>query len=374
MTTLALVALALAGLYACLTAINLTLFRVPRPERHGNTLAISLLIPARDESRRIEATLQAALASRDIALEIIVLDDGSSDDTAARVAALAEHDARVRLIAGRPLPTGYNGKQYACAQLAAAACHDTLVFIDADVHLGPDALARAAGWLHRRRLGLASGFPRQITGSWGEMLLVPMIPVLLLGYLPIPLARLLPRAPSLAAGCGQFMLVTRTAYEAAGGHAACVQRMHDGLNLPANVRRAGHASDLFNAAGLASCRMYDGFTAAWHGFSKDATEGMATPRGLPIWTVLLIGGHWLPCLVFIAAIVGATPASLTMAATALGLLIAARLAVAVATHQSMRAVLCHPAAVVTTLALQWRALILARLGRPRAWRGRFYEP
>ena len=153
--------------------------------------------------------------------------------------------------------------------------------MDADVTLSPDALARSAGWLHRRRLGLASGFPEQPTNTWGETLLVPMIPVLLLGYLPIALARLMPRAPSLAAGCGQLMLVTRHAYADAGGHGAMATHMHDGLHLPANVRRAGHATDLFNAAGLARCRMYEGLASAWRGFSKDATEGMATPIGLP---------------------------------------------------------------------------------------------
>ena len=369
------IALALAGLYAGLTVFNLALFRVPArvsetvPER-----AVSLLIPARDEGARIRATLEAALASHNIELEVIVLDDGSSDDTPDQVSALAAHDARVRLIPGAPLPAGLNGKQHACAQLAAAAGHDTLIFIDADVHLAPDALARATAWLHGRRLGLASGFPNQPTGTWGETLLVPMIPVLLLGYLPLGLARLLRRAPSLAAGCGQLMAVTRTAYAAAGGHAAIATRMHDGLHLPANVRRAGHATDLFNAAGLARCRMYDGFVSAWRGFSKDAIEGMATPRALPVWTLLLAGGHLWPFVVLIAALFTASIQALGVAALAIVLLAVARIAVAHATGQRALAVVLHPAAVVATLALQWQALIAARRGRARTWRGRSYTP
>ena len=369
------IALGLAGLYAGLTAFNLALFRVPARVFHTvPKRAVSLLIPARDEGARIRAALEAALASRNIELEIIVLDDGSSDDTPDQVRALATRDARLRLITGARLPAGLNGKQYACAQLAASARHDTLVFIDADVHLAPDALARATAWLHGRGLGLASGFPCQPTDTWGETLLVPMIAVLLLGYLPLGLARLMPRASSLAAGCGQLMLVTRAAYTAAGGHAAIATRMHDGLNLPANVRRAGHATDLFNAAGLARCRMYDGFVSAWRGFSKDAIEGMATPRALPVWTLLLAGGHLWPFVVLIAALFTASIQALGVAALAVVLLAVARIAVARATGQRALAVVLHPAAVVATLALQWQALIAARRGRARTWRGRSYTP
>ena len=375
MFALALAALALTGLYAGLTLTNLWLFRVPAPVAEGGEPArLSLLIPARDEAARIEATLTAALASRDVTLEVVVLDDGSSDDTAARVQRMAAADPRLRLIRGGPLPPGFNGKQYACAQLAEAAAHNTLVFIDADVTLSPDALARSAAWLRQRGLGLASGFPSEITRTWGETLLVPMIPVLLLGYLPLGLARLMPRAPSLATGCGQLLLATRTAYVDAGGHDAIATRMHDGLNLPANVRRAGHAPDLFNAAGLARCRMYDGLASAWRGFSKDATEGMATPTGLPIWTLLLAGGHIAPFMVALAAAVTGQLAALAASLVAIGLLAIARVAVARATDQRPLAVALHPAATAATLALQWQALIAARRGRARTWRGRTYTP
>ena len=367
--------LALTALYVGLTLMNLGLFRVPGPvSGHGQPIPVSLLIPARDEAARIEATLAAALASRDVALEVIVLDDGSSDDTATRVLQMASADPRLRLIHGAALPPGINGKQHACAQLAEAARHDTLLFMDADVTLSPDALVRSAGWLHRRRLGLASGFPQQPTNTWGETLLVPMIPVLLLGYLPIALARLMPRAPNLAAGCGQLMLVTRHAYADVGGHGAMATHMHDGLHLPANVRRAGHATDLFNAAGLARCRMYEGLASAWRGFSKDATEGMATPIGLPVWTLLLAGGHIGPFLAALAAWASAHQTALAASLVAITLLVTARVAVARATGQRALAVVLHPAATAVTLVLQWQALAAARRGRPRTWRGRTYTP
>ena len=106
--------LALTALYVGLTLMNLGLFRVPGPvSGHGQPIPVSLLIPARDEAARIEATLAAALASRDVALEVIVLDDGSSDDTATRVLQMASADPRLRLIHGAALPPGINGKQHA---------------------------------------------------------------------------------------------------------------------------------------------------------------------------------------------------------------------------------------------------------------------
>jgi hypothetical protein len=131
------------------------------------------------------------------------------------------------------------------------------MFADADVRLSPDALARIAGLLERRGLDLVSGFPQEVTRTLSEALIVPLIHVLLLGYLPIWLARRL-QHPAFAAGCGQLIAVGRDAYQRAGGHAAIRGSRHDGLMLPRAFRRAGCATDLFDATDLARCRMYRG--------------------------------------------------------------------------------------------------------------------
>ncbi len=356
-----------------LGAVNLCVFRPPPPADAGARPGVSLLIPARDEEARIEHSVRAALQSRDVDLEVIVLDDDSRDRTAEIVRGIAAEDPRLRLESAPPLPPGWCGKQHACQVLAGLASHPLLVFIDADVRLAPNGLARMAAFVAGRRLGLASGFPKEETGSLFEDMVIPLIHVLLLGYLPIPFARWF-KSASFAAGCGQLMIVRREAYRQTGGHSLIRTSLHDGIKLPRAFRRAGIETDIFDATDLASCRMYRGAAEVWAGLSKNAVEGMATPIALPIWTLLLLGGHVLPFVLMpFGWVLGVeTPLLLGMAFAA-ALVLALRFALAFRFRQSLRGALLHPLGVLILLAVQWTALVKARLGRPAVWRGRRYE-
>jgi hypothetical protein len=371
LTVLALLAFALAALYAGMTFANLALFRAPPPPRL-DLPPVSVLIPARDEATNIGPAVAAALASRGTEVEVLVLDDGSTDVTPAIVAETAARDARLRLLEGAPLPAGWNGKQHACWQLAQAARYPLLVFVDADVRLEPDAVARLASGMEAEGLDLLSGFPRQRTGSLAEDLVVPQVLVLLLGYLPLWLARWRPDE-SFAAACGQLIAVRAEAYRTSGGHKAFAMRIHDGLHLPRLIRRYGGRTDIADAVPLATCRMYDGLAQVWAGFSKNATEGMATPRALPVWTLLLGGGHLLPWLLLPIAWAAGAGIAIAMASLAIALVYMARAALAVRGRQSALSVLLHPAGVAMSLAIQWRALFAARAGKHVEWRGRTYD-
>ena len=114
------------------------------------------------------------LASTGVDLELVVLDDASTDGTGDVVSRVAAEDARVRLVRGSPLPAGWCGKQHACWQLAGAARHDTWVFLDVDVAPAPDAVARAVAFLDASGAALASGFPRQRTACLLDRLLLPL--------------------------------------------------------------------------------------------------------------------------------------------------------------------------------------------------------
>lgn len=370
MTILAHAALMLALLPLVMALVNLRLYRAPRVEAPPGT-AVSILIPARNEEATIAAAVEAALASRGVALEVVVLDDHSDDRTAEIVRAIAARDPRVRLETAPPLPPGWSGKQHACHVLAGLAAHPVLLFQDADVRLAPDAARRACGVLLSGDAGLVSGFPRQETGSLAEALVIPLIHVLLLGFLPMAAMRK-QADPRFAAACGQLILVRREAYRQAGGHAAIRASLHDGVTLPRAFRRAGIMTDLFDAAGLARCRMYRGWREVWSGFTKNATEGMATPTALPVWTLLLFGGQVLPWLLLAAAAlvpVGPALVPAVLAASA-GLLL--RLLLAVRFRQGAAGALLHPVGVVILLAIQWSALLRSRAGRPSSWRGRDY--
>jgi hypothetical protein len=359
--TISAVLLVLAAGPLVLALWNLALYR--RPDRATGSLALSVLIPARNEERNIAAAVQAVLASEGVELELIVLDDGSTDRTSEILAAI--DDPRLRVECASPLPPGWSGKQHACAALGALARHEVLVFVDADVRLAPDALSRMAGVMQRHpELGMASGFPRQIVVTWSEQLLLPLIHVLLLGYLPMALMKRFV-APALGAGCGQLIIARRAAYARAGGHAAIRASMHDGIMLPRAFRATGQMTGLFDATGFAACRMYQTSGEVWEGLTKNATEGMAKPVALPIWTLILGGGQVAP------AILMATAPNL-LAALALACGIGLRLLLAWRFRQPVLSAICHPLGVAALLVVQWASLLRALRRQPATWRGRAY--
>ena len=367
---LAWAAFALAAVPAAIGAWNLTLYRRPRPRLPAAPARVSVLIPARDEEATIAEAVRGALDSRGVDVEVVVLDDASSDRTAEIVRGLAARDPRVTLRSAPALPAGWNGKMHACAQLAALAGREVLVFVDADVRLAPDGLAAAVSELERSGAELISGVPRQDTGTWLERLVVPLIHLVLLGYLPIWRMRRT-TSTAYAAGCGQLMITRRAAYRRCGGHGSIRTTRHDGVRLPRAFREAGLSTDLFDATEVARTRMYRDARGVWSGFAKNADEGMATPRAIVPWTLLLGGGHVAPPLLAAASAAGlAAPAALVpaLAATALGY--ALRAVLAVRFRQSWLGVAAHPAGVAVVVAIQWYALARSFAGRRVAWKGR----
>jgi hypothetical protein len=349
----------LAALPAVLGAMNMRL--MPRPREAEAEGLVSVLIPARDEAANIEACVRAALASRGVAVEVLVMDDGSTDGTADIVARLAAEDPRVRPLSAPLLPPDWTGKVHACARLAEAAGGDWLLFIDADVRLAPHAAAAMAAHAAAQRLAMVSGVPRQVIGSLGEALTVPAINFLLLGYLPGGGRAETVRA-DLAAACGQLVLCERRAYEAVGGHGAVRRVLHEGLALARRFRAEGHRTEVVDGAPLATCRMYHGFAECWSGFLKNAREGMATPIGLPVWTVLLAGAHLWPWALLPA----------WQAVLAILLMLGLRTAVTVRAREPWWTIPLHPLTMLVALAIQWWALARWAVGKPAGWKGRAY--
>ena len=367
MSPLEFAVVALAALPLLLILANLPLYRSPRRADAPDNDRVSVLIPARDEERQIATSVAAALKSDHRDVEVIVLDDGSTDRTTDVVRALARTDHRVKLVAGRSLPAGWNGKNFACAQLAEHATGKWLLFIDADVRLERDAISRLVGTARTREADLLSGIPRQLTGTFSEKLVIPLIHFVLLGFLPM-IGMRLTRSPAFAAGIGQLLFARTEAYRAAGGHEAIRASIQDGVALPRAFRREGYRTDLVDLTNVATCRMYDSLPSLWTGFAKNAHEGMGAPGAIGVWTILLAGGHVLPWLGWLLTGPGTPEASAWLAAICFGL--AARLILAVRFRQSLLGALLQPIGIALIVAIQWYALG-RRLGRrPVAWKGR----
>lgn len=263
---------------------------------------VSLLIPARDEEANL-AILMPMLSALDWpALEILILDDESRDATA-RIAA----SGRARLISGRPLPPGWLGKNWACQQLAQAATGDILLFCDADVRPGPEAIAATVGCLQAYRADAATILPQQSLGTWSEKAVLPVLLGLpLMGFLPLAQVPRL-RSPLVSIGCGQWFAFTRAAYDALGGHAAVRREVVEDLALGRRVKEAGFTLVAALSTRLVSTRMYVDFASLWRGFSKNLVvltgTGFLRPPAmlagyalvnLAPWIMPLLGyGNWL---------------------------------------------------------------------------------
>ncbi len=361
----------LAVLPAVLFLLNLLLYTPPIATSRRES--VSILIPARNEEHSIEVSVRAALASQQVHLEVIVLDDHSDDSTADIVRSIASQDKRVRLIAAPPLPSGWCGKQFACSVLAEYATKPILCFIDADVQLSKDGLARMVGALHRNHSGLISGFPRQITQTALEQLLLPLMHFLLLGFLPLSGMRRLVH-PSFGAGCGQIFVADRAAYRRAGGHAAIRSSRHDGLTLPKAFRRAGIMTDLCDATSVASCRMYRNAHEVFFGLLKNADEGLASPGRILPFSLLLFIGQVLPVFLVAFAWSFSQSSMLRVASvTALAISYLPRFIAVFRFKQPFLAAFFHPLAILILLGIQWLGLFRSLLRVPAIWKGRSYS-
>ena len=231
---------------------------------------VSVIVPARNEARGVGATIASLRRLEYANVEVIVVDDQSSDRTLAAVREAAGHDPRVRIIAGAPLPGGWVGKSWACWQGVRAARGEWLLFTDADVIHAPDSLGRALAMAERLGRGGLTLFPTIDCEGIVERVVTPAALTAIGAFVaPGPLAR--SDRSRVAIAAGGYILITRRLYDAAGGHAAIRTRMVDDVCLAAAVKRAGGLLVPAPAGRLARLRMYHGGREVWDGWSKNAS-------------------------------------------------------------------------------------------------------
>lgn len=333
---------------------------------------VSLLVPARDEERNVEACLAGMLAQRGVRCEVLLLDDGSRDAThaiATRMLAARAPGATVeaRLLAGRPLPEGWGGKCFACQQLADSARGEWLLFLDADTRLAPDAVAHALASARVADVDLASFLPRYVGDEWPNRLVVPWLYYFLTALVPLPeVVRV--AHPRLSVANGQAMLVRRDAYARLGGHAAVRDHIVEDVSLAIAAKSAGLRIALLDGHRWLACAMYDGGRAMVAGFAKSFHSAA---RRYPLqWgallTLLALIGLWPWLRVVLAP--SATERGLALLAIVVvgatygGLLLRFR--------QGLAALAAWPPALWALLAIAVGGGVSGLLGRELAWRGR----
>ena len=248
---------------------------------------VSILVPARDEELNIRRCVDSLLSQNYPNLEVIVLDDGSTDRTTEILKKIKiEHPRsdRLRIVEGGPLPDGWIGKCWACRQLAGQSKGDWLLFTDADTRHHPGALTAAFLLAEERRADLVSLWPLQLTETPGERMTVPLVQLILVGYCPLWLIDAI-RSPRMVAACGQYMLWKKESYLRAGGHEAVRAHLVEDVALAGRAMREKMRLVNADATEVVSTRMYRSFPELWRGFTKNFYTGF--------------GGHPIPFFIFL---------------------------------------------------------------------------
>jgi glycosyltransferase involved in cell wall biosynthesis len=299
-----------------------------------NTLRCSVIVAARDEEARIENTLRHLLAQRGVEVEVIVVDDRSTDQTTEILRRLAAEDARVQLKRVEVLPDGWLGKCHACHVGASAATGDWILFTDADCWLKPDVIARALRVAERDgadHITLTPGIhgtprvPPVENGIRSPLTEVPRTAPqdepASLGALAWHLAFLTSLAnwfsgvnrdrPKAYLGIGAFNLVRASAYRQCGGYEALRLTVVDDVKFGLLLRRAGKRTRAFIGGDDVQCHW--GTTV--RSMIKIMEKNYFAAIDFRLWVVL--AGALFVLLVLCAVVVG--PFTGTMTGLAAGL-------------------------------------------------------
>ncbi len=321
---------------------------------------VSILIPARNEERNM-AKLLTSLAQEDYPnLEILVLDDGSTDATAAICASFAAKDIQFKVLTGQALPEGWLGKNYACHQLAKEAKGTYWVFLDADTWVQPGFIAALIHRMKIRRLDLLSIFPTQEMRTFGEHLFVPLINYVLLNLLPLRLVQLSKNLLFSAAN-GQCMAFDAASYRQNKWHEHVKANVVEDIEIMRAVKFWGGDGEVLLDRGFISSRMYCGFSEALEGFSKNVLLGFGNSIFvISVYLFLLVVAPLL--LIFFVDI--------RLSLFALSLILLSRVMIALLSGQSLwKSIVLHPLQLLSFVLLAFVAA-QKKLTRSSTWKGR----
>jgi chlorobactene glucosyltransferase len=349
-------------------------------QKEGELPAVCFLVPARDEEANIERCVRSLLIQdypRE-RLSVVVVDDWSTDRTAAIVRTIAAEDNRLRLVRAPALPPDWKGKVNACCAGvdASPATVEWLCFIDADAWASP-LLARSAliTALHGQT-DLLSLAPKHHLRSMAERLVIPC-GLYILAFTQ-DLAQMQEPDSGEAVATGQFMLVRRRAYDAVGGYAAVRTAIREDVELAKLIKRRGHRVLLLDGGRFLNIRMYDSWRTLRPGFAKNLTEMLGGPARTIVIAALAVlvaaASVLLPAIDVAGCVGGSKGACVALAPALLGSAAAFALHIAGAVHFDIPFWygLLFPAGYAAGALIGFDSL-RGRARRRIVWKGRVYQ-
>ncbi|HEX5808250.1 MAG TPA: glycosyltransferase [Anaerolineales bacterium] len=241
---------------------------------------ITICIPARNEERNIRACVESSLAQDYPNLDVIVLDDRSTDRTPAILRELSATDGRLQVLHGAELPGGWAGKPHALFQASAAAHGAWLCFVDADTFLSPAAISSCYAKALATNADMFTIMTFQILGSFWEKTVMPIVMTALsVGFSP---RRVNDPDTRDAIANGQFILIKRSVYDAIGGHERVRDQIVEDKAISEQVKWNGHRLIVANGYAVARTRMYTSLPEMWEGWTKNIYPGLSDRPSLAL--------------------------------------------------------------------------------------------
>ena len=340
-----------------------------------NPPLISILIPARNEAENIVRCLRSLLKQDYPNLEIIVLNDNSTDGTSKVVKVITEKENRIRLVEGAPLEDGWTGKNFASHQLSKYAKGEYFIFTDADTLHFPKTVSSAFAALITTKVDALSIYPRQIMVTFAERMTVPIINIALQCFIPFILIKK-SKSPLFCTALGQFMMFKREVYEKIGGYESIKGHMVDDIQISKRVKKSGFKFMIFDGRNTIYCRMYKNLKGVVIGLAKSiypafngnilalfSFTGLLTTTFLVPFTLLPLGAFlfdWPAAIIRLIII-------------QIIIILTIKTILAIRYKQRMLDILLAPVSMAVIDALIFVSFFQAKYGEGLSWKGRVYD-
>ncbi|MGI8314088.1 glycosyltransferase [Halobacillus mangrovi] len=352
------------------TIIN-SLFLLPlvSPNQLSASPKVSLLVPLRNEEENVEGLIKSLKNLTYPTVEVILLDDHSTDATYSLLLTETEKDPRFTIYKGKELPKGWNGKVHACHQLSQMANGTYYLFLDADARVAPSVIEQTLATMERHNASMLSGFPHYPNNHFLSHMLVPLQHMVVQLHLPLAVANFTKR-PLFTAACGIFIIIEREVYEFIGGHESVKDSLVEDVHLAREVKRHGYKMILANITPSVLSYMYDSAKETWEGFTKNIYTGLG--RSVP----MVIGLSLFYSFVFLVpvgfVIVALIEESWLYILPYL-LTVAFKMFVDARTGHPLWLALLIPVSILLLISIMISSMLVHLRGRTYKWKGRSYE-